>query len=38
MSSFMSKVCNGETTPEFSTSMLKETIVLFQDYVNKKQN
>ena len=34
-SNFMNEVYNGGFVPEFSVSMLKETLVLVLDYVSK---
>ena len=34
-SNFMNKVYNGGFAPEFSVSMLKETIVLVQNYASE---
>ena len=36
-SNFMNEVYNGGFAPEFSVSMLKETIVLVQDYVSENR-
>ena len=35
MSNFMNKVYNGGFAPELSVSMLKEAIMLVQDYVSE---
>ena len=35
MSNFMNEVYNGGLAPEFSVSMLKETIALVRDYVSE---
>ena len=36
-SNFMNEVYNGGFAPEFSVSMLKETIALIWDYVSEKK-
>ena len=35
MSNYMNKVYNDESTPDFSVSMLKETISLLRDYIHE---
>ena len=35
MSNSMNKVYNDESTPDFSVSMLKETISLLRDYIHE---
>ena len=35
MSNFMNEVYNGGLAPDFSVSMLKETIALVRDYVSE---
>ena len=37
-SNFMNEVYNGRFAPEFSVSMLKETIALVRDYVSETKN